>query len=230
MASKQAKLRLNPKRRRREKRRRSAEFQARGERERTAQERAARREAAKKAEDKHMAAVRWHLVDCRAGKARQFADALAAGAIPALRLSEEVVRVRSGRPIRTRMPLFGRLLFVGLDPHSEDAHWLRDKYDREIKGVRFRDEKFMLVPGRELDQFTGVLGGDVPPAERRTGAALTVEDFEIGEAVRVADGPFASFSGLVEEIDAESQNLKVSVSIFGRSTPVTLEPTQVEKL
>ena len=69
--------------------------------------------------------------------------------------------------------------------------------------------------------------GQIDETETNPTAGIT---FEIGEKVKVSDGSFASFTGLIEEIDEEKLRLKVSVSIFGRPTPVELEFTQVEKI
>jgi transcriptional antiterminator NusG len=89
--------------------------------------------------------------------------------------------------------------------------------------------------------FLGVDGKPLPIPDKEAEAILTqVQEgverpkptvmFDIGESVRVSDGPFASFNGVVQDVDEERSRLKVEVSIFGRATPVELEYTQVEKV
>lgn len=111
-----------------------------------------------------------------------------------------------------------------------------------IKAV-MTDEVWHLIRG--TTHVTGFLGAErgrkpLPISEKEAQHILqqveegverprTVVSFEIGEEVRVVDGPFASFQGMVEEIDEEKSKVKVSVSIFGRATPIELDFTQVEK-
>ena len=78
------------------------------------------------------------------------------------------------------------------------------------------------VPDKEIEKILGQIKDGV--TQQQTGV-----EYSVGEKVQVIDGPFASFSGLVEDIDEEKLRLKVSVSIFGRPTPVDLEYSQVEK-
>ena len=110
--------------------------------------------------------------------------------------------------------------------------------------MELTDETFHLV--KNTPKVTGFLGSEQgtkphPVSEEEIDRIINrVEEtsdgprpsviFEIGEQVRVSEGPFASFNGLVEEIDEEKSKLKVAVSIFGRPTPVELQYTQVEKL
>ena len=106
------------------------------------------------------------------------------------------------------------------------------------------DEAFLLV--KHTPKVTGFLGGGHKPqpiseaeaarilntkaeADAAAPKAKKKVSFEIGDSVKVLDGPFASFSGIVEEIDFDKSRVKVSVSIFGRATPVELDFEQVEK-
>ena len=103
-----------------------------------------------------------------------------------------------------------------------------------------RDLYHMIKNIQKVTGFLGSTGNPVPVSEKEidkimgrikegTLAPKTQISFDIGEQVKVCEGPFASFSGLVEEVDEEKSRLKVSVSIFGRPTPIDLEYNQVEK-
>ena len=108
--------------------------------------------------------------------------------------------------------------------------------------MELSDETWSMI--KNVPKVTGFLGGSGRPAPITEKEAMAIMqqveegvarpkstvNFEIGESIRVTDGPFNSFSGTVEEVDTEKSRLKVSVSIFGRATPVDLDFTQVEKV
>lgn len=139
--------------------------------------------------------------------------------------TEEVVEVARGKKktVEKRM-LQG---YVLLKAHLTDDVYHLVKDTPKVSGFLGADggKKPLPVPQREVDRILGTSeDGSVTERVRPT------ISFEIGEQVRVNDGPFQGFEGGVEEVDEENARLKVSVSIFGRATPVDLEYEQVEKL
>lgn len=172
---------------------------------------------------------RWYIIHAYSGFEKKVAQSVKEQAIlkgmadkfeDVLVPVEEVVEVRRGQKVSTERKFF---------PGYVLAH------------MEMNDETYHLV--KNLPKVTGFLGNANKPQPISEKEAMSVLNqvqegidhpkpsvtFEIGEEVRVSDGPFATFMGAVEEVDEEKAKLKVSVSIFGRSTPVELDYSQVEK-
>ena len=135
--------------------------------------------------------------------------------------AEDVVEVRRGQKINAERKFFPGYVLVKMEMTDETWHLIKDT----PKVTNFLGTRNKPSPNPE-SEAERMLRQSAEGVERARPAVL----FEVGEQVRVADGPFTSFNGTVEEIDEEKGRVKVSVSIFGRSTPVELEYAQVEKV
>ncbi|MDB5528400.1 MAG: transcription antitermination protein [Devosia sp.] len=135
--------------------------------------------------------------------------------------TEKVVEMRRGRKVDAERKFFPGYVLVKMKLTDEAFHLIKNT--PKVTGFLGAENKPMPISEAEAMRILH----QVQEGVERPKASVS---FEIGENVRVADGPFASFSGVVEEIDEARSRVKVAVSIFGRATPVELEFGQVEKV
>jgi transcriptional antiterminator NusG len=134
--------------------------------------------------------------------------------------TEEVIEVRRGKKVTAERRFMPGYVLVHMEM-SDDGYHLINSINR-VTGFLGPQGRPMPMRDAEVQQILGRV-------EEGQDAPRTLINFEIGEKVKVSEGPFEDFDGMVEEVDEENQRLKVTVSIFGRATPVELEFTQVSK-
>jgi len=175
-------------------------------------------------------AKRWYIVHAYSNFEKKVADSIKEQAAQkglgdvfeqVLVPTEEVVETRRGRKIKSERRFFPGYVLVKMEMSDQAYHLIKNT--PKVTGFLGSDNKPVPITDAEAARILNQVAEGV----ERPKAAVS---FEVGEQVRVADGPFASFSGLVEEVDEARTRLKVAVSIFGRPTPVELEYGQVEKV
>jgi transcriptional antiterminator NusG len=136
--------------------------------------------------------------------------------------TEEIVEVKSGQKSVTERRFFPGYVLIEMEMTDDTWHLVKDT--GKVTGfVGGKSNKPTPIPAREMDKLLQQMQDGIDKPRPKI-------SYEVGELVRIKEGPFADFNGNVEEVNYEKSRLRVSVTIFGRSTPVELEFSQVEKV
>ncbi len=175
-------------------------------------------------------AARWYVVNVYSGSEKKVAESLREQAtlkkmddkiLEVFVPTENVVEIRKGAKVNAEHKFFPGYILVKME--LTDETWLVVKNTPSVSGFLGSRNKPQPISDAEVQKIMNQVQEGLERPQ-------TNVNFETGEQIRVIDGPFASFVGIVEDIDTEKNRLKVSVSIFGRYTPVELEFSQVEKI
>ena len=174
--------------------------------------------------------MNWYIVQAYSGFENKVADSikdimsknsLSSSLGEILVPTQKITEVKRGKRTQKQKKYFPGYVLVKLDLNKQIYHKIKNI--QKVSGFLGPEGKPVPVSENEIKKIIN----QANESQTSTTSGIT---FEVGEKIKVCDGPFASFSGLVEEIDEEKSRLKVSVSIFGRPTPVDLEYNQVEKI
>ena len=175
---------------------------------------------------------RWYIIHAYSGFENKVRDAILADAerLGLVRLveavevpTEKVTEVRRGKKVVSDRKFFPGYVLAKLEMNDDVYHLVKNT--PKVTGFLGSSGKPQAISEAEAARILNTRDQQAAAAPK----AKLVVDFEIGDSVKVLDGPFASFNGVVEEIDYDRGRVKVSVSIFGRATPVELEFEQVER-